>query len=589
MRRTSSALIATAAVAALALAGCSSGGDSGNGKDQSGAESGGASTELAAADINMQPRESLEAGGSLRFSISSLPATYNVMNVNGNEVNLATTIGRFVLPSNWLYNEDGSFEVNPTYVEKYEVQDGDGADQPQVVTLNLNKDAVWGDGTPITWKDYEALWKACNGENVATEEAEEGETTDQFLCATTDGFDHIANVEAGADDFEVVITYTDIFPDWSASISSVSPAAGVSDAATFNEGWDTPNNDWFAGPYQFASIDDAQQVITLEKNPMWWGEEGLLDSLTFRVMDPAAEGTGFANSEIDVLTGIIDAQQYLQAQTRANAEIRRAGGLQWRHFTFNGESGVLQDKDLRASLVRGIDRVSITESDLSGIPDLVPSELVLGNHFFMPGQEGYQDNGTDYSYDPERAAKELDEQGWVLEDGAEYRTKDGKTLEFEYAMMPDISTSKNEGELLQSQLKQIGVKVNIKNVDAATFFEEVVLAGNFGVTAFAWQGTPYPMANINQIYSCDQFAPEGQNYARVCDERIDELSAKIAVEPNHEERLKMTNEVDQIIWENTMVLPIYRRMEMTAVPSNLANFGAFGMSSTPAENIGFMK
>ncbi len=586
MRRTARVFAASAAVLALGLAGCSSGGAKGGQSGAEGNEGGapGATEAVPTENINAHDRGDLEKGGSLRFAITDLPSSWNTMNVNGNQVDLATTMGLFIFPQNWLYKGDGSFDVNKNFVEKYEVQDGNGTDKPQVVTLTLNKDAVWGDGTPITVADYIATWEACNGSEVAESEEDEG----KFLCASTDGFDHMESVEQGKDEFEVVVTYKDIFPDWSASLSTVSPAAGVSSPEVFNDGWDTPNNDWLAGPYKIASVDDAQKVITMEPSETWWGEEPMLDTITFRVMDPAATGTGFANNEIDVLTGIVTAQEYLEADTRADGEIRRAGGLQWRHFTFNGESGVLQDKELRASLARGIDRVAITESDLSGIPDLVPADLVLGNHFFMPGQEGYQDNGVDYSYDPERAAEELDEMGWVLEEGAEYRTKDGETLSFEYMMMPDIPTSKNEGELLQSQLKDIGVEVKIRNVETATFFDDV-LAGSFGVTSFAWQGTPYPMANINQLYACTQMAPEGQNYARICDERIDELSAQVATEPNHEERLKLANEVDQVIWENTMVLPLYRRMEMTAVPKNLANYGAFGMSSVPAENVGFQK
>lgn len=585
MRRSVRVFAATAAVLALGLAGCSSGGSGDQSGTESGAEGAEGATEAVPTDaINPHDRGDLEKGGELRFAISSMPTSWNTLNVNGNQVDLASTMATFIAPNNWIYAGDGTFDVNPNYVEKFEIKDGDGADEKQVVTLDLNKNAVWGDGTPITVADYQATWNACNGLEVAESE----DDTDKFLCALTDGFDHMESVEQGKDEHQVVVTYKDIFPDWSAALSTVYPAAGVSTPEVFNDGWDTYNNDWLAGPYQISGVDEAQQVISMEPNPAWWGEEGMLDSLTFRVMDPSSTGTAFAGSEIDVLTGIISAPEYLEAATRADGEIRRAGGLQWRHFTFNAESGVLKDKELRSALVRGIDRVSITESDLAGIPDLVPADLVLGNHFFMPGQEGYEDNGVDYSYDPERASSELDGLGWVLEDGAEYRTKDGATLEFEYMMMPDISTSKNEGELLQAQLKEIGVKVDIRNVESATFFDEV-LAGTFGVTAFAWQGTPYPMANINQLYSCDAFAPEGQNYARTCDERIDELSAQVATEPDHAERLKLTNEIDAIIWENTMVMPLYRRMEMTAVPQNLANFGAFGMSSVQGENVGFVK
>ncbi len=588
MRRKVYSLAAVAAVGALALAGCSSGSKDAQSSDGSGAE--GATDAVPAADINPHDRGDLEEGGTLRFAISGMPTYWLPMHIAGNGVDL-NNIWSYTSVVNWIYNPDSTFDVNPAYVKSYEFKEGDeAANGKQEVVLHLNEKAAWNDGTPITWEDYAATGAAC-GRAEAADGEEDGDEVSPFECASTDGYDHWESVEQGDGEFDVVINFTEVFPDWSAALSTVFPAAGVSDPEVFNTGWNEPNNDWLGGPYKIASVDDAQKTITLEPNELWWGEKPLLDSMTFREMDPAAMGTGFANGEIDVLTDIIDAQQYLQAETRADAEIRRAGGLQWRHFTWNGESGLLQDKDLRVAIQRGVDRAAITESDLAGIPDLVPGDLVLDNHFFMPGQDGYKANGEAFGYDPEKAQSELDELGWVLEDGNEYRTKDGETLEFEYAMMPDVSTSKNEGELLQSQLKEIGVKVNIKNVDAGTFFDEVVIPGDFAVTSFTWQGTPYPMANITQLYGCgDNLAQNGgSNFTRVCVPEIMDLAEEVATTADHDKRLELANDVDEIIWENGMILPIYRRMEMTAVPTNLANFGAFGMSNVAPENIGFMK
>lgn len=575
MRRKAYGLAAVAAVGALALAGCSTGGSSSGGTDA-----------VPAANINAHDRADLEVGGTLRLAIGAVPTYWNPMHPSGNGVEL-NNMGNFTEPRNWVYNPDATFEVNPNFVESYEfLTDDKASNGKQEVILHLNKNAVWGDGTPITWKDYEATWKAC-GQVEGSDAAD----VEPFECASTDGYTHWESVEQGDTEFDVVVKFRDIFPDWSAALSTVFNATGVADAETFNTAWDSPNNDWVAGPYKYGNVDSAQKVVNLERNPNWWGEEGLLDGLSFREMDPAAMGNAFANSEIDVLDGIIDAQQYLQAETRADAEIRRAGGLQWRHFTFNGESGVLQDAALRVALARGVDRASITEADLAGIPDLVPQDLVLQNHFFMPGQAGYEANGDAFGYDPEKAAKELDELGWTLAEGAEYRTNaDGQTLEFEYAMMPDVSTSKNEGELMQAQLKEIGVKVNIRNVDANTFFDDVVIPGEFGVTTFTWQGTPYPMANITQLYGCgDNLAPKGSNFTRVCVPEIMELAEEIATTSDQAKRHELTNQADKLIWENGMILPIYRRMEMTAVPKNLANYGAFGMSNVQFENVGFLK
>ncbi len=560
MRRKAHVLGAIAVAGALALAGCAGGGNNG----------GSASVPLS--DINSHDRGDLEDGGTLRMTITAMPTNYNTLNVQGNNVDTSTTIGRFVLPTSWLCADDGSYEANPTYIESFE---SDVDNDKQVVTLNLNQKAVWGDGTPITVADYVATWESCNGQD------------EEKLCASTDGFDHMESVEQGDSEYQVIVTFNNVYPDWSAPLSTVYPASGITDVATFNEGWITPNNDWFAGPYQFASIDDAQQVVSLERNPNWWGETPLLDSVTFRVMDPAGMGNAFANGEIDVLDGIIDAQQYLQAETRADAVIHRSTGLTWRHFTFNTESGVLADKAVRQALVRGIDRVAITEADLAGIPDMVPADLVKHNHFFQPGQVGYEVNDKEFGFDREQAGKELDELGWTLAEGAEYRTKDGETLEFAYTMMPDISTSKTEGELLQSQMKELGVKVDIQNVSPAEFFDEYVIPGNFASVAFGWQGTQYPLNNILQIYGCESFG--GSNFQRSCIQELDELAGKVATEGDSKERNKLGNEADRMIWDDAAVVPLYNRMEITATSKGLANFGAFGLSSVAPENIGFVK
>ena len=572
MRHTSRALAVVAAVAAMALTACSGGGTAQSGQSGSNSANG-----PALSDLNIQPRDALKQGGNLRLTITSMLASWNSLSTDGNGVD-SNDVALFTSPANWIYNADGTFKANPDYVEKYDVQAATSS-KGQVVTLTLNPKAQWNNGRTIDWADYEATWKACNGEST------------DFKCASTDGFNQMTSVTKGASDNEVVITYKSSYPDWSSSLSTVWPKEGVGDAKTFNDGWKTYKNDWLSGPYIVDSVDTAQQVINLVPNPKWWGDKPMLDKVSFRALDTAATGNAFANSEIDVLKGIVNADQYKQAATRSDAEVRTAGGLQWRHFTFNSESGVLQDVKVRQAIVKGINREAIANSDLAGIPNLVPKELMLGNHFFMPGQAGYVDNSTAYAYDATAAGTDLDALGWKLNSTSGYREKDGKTLEFDYAMMPDVSTSKNEGELLQSQLKAIGVKVNIKNVNSDSFFTDTVAGGKFGVTAFAWQGTPYPMANVGQIYGCDNSLAQngGSNFSRYCDSKVKALISQIDTESDNTKRVALTNEADKLIWDDVMTVPIYRRLEMTAAPKNLANYGAFGMQSVRAEDIGFTK
>ncbi|EPD29564.1 ABC transporter family substrate-binding protein [Gleimia europaea] len=556
MKRSLRSFAAVAAAATLVLAGCAGGGESGSGN----------ANMPALSDINAQARDKVQDGGELRFAISQFPEQWNHMHASGSQVD-NRDINEWVMPSNWIYAEDASFEPNKNYVLEYEVVDG----PPQVVTLTLNPEAHWGNGEPITWEDYEATWKAGNGSNP------------DYQVASTDGFREIAKVEKGKDEFQVVITYKSTYADWSATWSGVESKAAISTPEDFdNARKENPNNDFTAGPFKFGEVDHSQRVVTLVPSDTWWGDAPKLDNVSFRELDPSTSTRSFANKEIDVVSGLINADQYQTAAGRADAEIREAGGKQWRHFTFNSNSGVLQDKGVRQAIVKGLNREAIAASDLAGLP-VEPSELMLGNHFFMPGQEGYVDNAEDFKFDPEAAGKQLDELGWKLEDGAEFRTKDGQTLEVEYQLLQGIPTSENEGKLLQSDMANIGVKVKMVN-KSPDDFPDFVKQGTFGITSFTWEGTQYPMANVGQIYGCDSKS----NYSGICDDEISELIKKIDVEMDYQKRVDYTNEIDKIVWDRVMTVPLYRRIEYVAVPKNLANYGAKGLSSFKVEDIGFV-
>lgn len=581
MRMTKKTL-AMAAATAIALSACSST-DGGDGGDNG--EGGGDASSLALADINEVDRGELTQGGNLRLAVTTLPSNYNPMQIDGNTVDNSDIAG-FVLPINWIFAEDATFEPNPTYLEGYDVNDapedvtvttpdGDEVEVPQVVTLTLNPEAKWNDGDPITAEDYIATWSACR-------------VSGEFQCASTDGWNRIASIEQGADEFEVVVNYNIVYPDWSATLSTVQRKESVETPEVFNEGWTNPMDtpEFYTGPFKFENVDTAQKRITLTPNENWWGEAPMLDSVIFSELTAEASAQAFANNELDVVAMIIDAPTYELVQNRPDHDLRMSASPQWRHYTFNTRAESVSDKEFRQAIQMGIDSADITASALSGLPT-AEMDMKLGNHFFMPGQEGYQDNSVEY--DPEGAMAKLEELGYEKAEGDEYYSKDGKNAGFQYLRMPDVPTSVNEGNLLQSQMKDIGIEVTFRDVPSAEFFDYVI-GGEYEVAAFAWNGTPYPMANVGQIYG-KPFDESGKlvnsNFSGLEDPEIDEYVERIAAETDHEERIKLTNEVDQIIWDNVMTVPTYYRANITATPANLANYGASAFKTQLPENIGY--
>ncbi|WP_216452138.1 ABC transporter family substrate-binding protein [Arcanobacterium phocae] len=553
---------ALVAASALVLSACS-------GPASSGSSDGGKAGALPTSDVNRVDSAKLKDGGDLRVAIQAMPTNFNQLHVNGNTVELNDLYAK-ISAGNFIYAEDGSWDVNKDYVKSYDVENKEDGDAKMTVKLELNPEAKWNDGTPINVADYQARWNACKSPDTG------------YDCAATDGWENILSIEPGKDEFEVVAKFDREYPDWSAVLSGVLSAKGVSDPAVFNEGW-TPDpavlNNFIAGPFKFKSIDQATKRITLERNDLWWGEKPKLETITFSVLDNKAQANAFANNELDVVDQIIDAATYELVKGRQNAAIKQSASTQWRHITLNSNAEALKDVAVRRAIQKGIDAADFLTTDMAGLP-VEGLDLSLGNHFFMPGQEGYEDHSV--KFDPEGAKKDLEDAGYKMNETTKFFEKDGKELSFKFTRLTGIPTSESAAALLKEHMKNIGIKVVFADVPPAEF-SNVLEAGEFESIAFGWRGTSYPMANVGQIYG----SGSASNFSKVEDPKIDEYVEKISSEPDHKKRVKLTNEVDKIIWDNVMTIPVYYRATLTAVPANLANYGAKAFETFLPEKIGY--
>ena len=556
-------LVAPLVAGTLVLSACGGGGDTGGGSEPT--ES---IAPITSQDINVKDRADLAEGGTMRLSVSDFGDNWNPMNVNGNNADL-TEARNPVLPNLFNYDTKGVPTPNPNFLESAEETNAN----PTTVKLKLNPKAVWGDGSPVDVDDLTATWKACNGENK------------KFQCASTQGYDQIASIEAGADKFDVTVTFKAAYPDWSQPLVNPVKAESVKDAETFNNGWKSLNNDWLSGPFKVESFDSSQKVLTEVPNDKWWGEKPLLEKITFRAISPDATAAAFANNELDTFDIGPDPDAYQRTKGVSDASIRAAAGPNFRHFTFNTKAGVLTDQKVRQVIVKGLDREAIGASDLAGIDWPVQA---LNNNILLQNQEGYKDVAaeTGINYDPDGAKADLDALGWTAgPDGI--RVKDGKKLEVKFAQLSGVPVSQNEALQTQNMLKEIGVKVDIVNVPVSKFQDGSVLSNHeFEIIAFSWIGTQYPFQGISQIYGTGS----DSNYSQLSDPRIDANAKKLDSETDHAKRIELANETAKIIWENVMTLPLYQRPELIAVKTKLANYGAFGLTITPRwQDVGYEK
>jgi peptide/nickel transport system substrate-binding protein len=550
-------LLAVGLAATVVVAGCATG-------KQTTPAAGGNAELGSVSDVNPQDPATLVAGGNLRLAIGTLPPNFNTLHIDGNLADTASVL-RPTMPRAFVIAPDATMKVNSDYFTNVELTSAD----PQVVTYTINPKASWSDGAPITWEDIAAQINATNGKNK------------EFAIASPNGSDRVASVTRGADERQAVVTFAQHYPEWRgmfAGNTMLLPKSMTADPEVFNKG-QLRDPGPSAGPFMVAGVDRTAQRITLTRNPNWWGTPPVLDTFTFLALDDAARIPALQNKAIDA-TGVASLDELQIARGTEGIVIRRAPGPSWYHMTLNGAPGaILSDKALRQAVAKGIDRQAIVNVTQRG---LVDNPTPLGNHIFVAGQDGYQDNSAPVAYDPEKAKSELDALGWKL--NGEFRAKDGRTLAIRNVLY-DSPPGRQVAQVAQNSLAQIGVKMELDVKPADGFFTDYVNVGDFDITQFSWVGDAFSLCCLNQIFTTGAES----NFGKISSPAIDAKVEEVLDELDPAKARVLANEVDKLLWEEVFSLALYQSPGNVAVRADLANFGPAGMGDLNYSTIGFTK
>jgi peptide/nickel transport system substrate-binding protein len=519
-------------------------------------------------DINPKPRDQVRDGGDLRWPIDYVPTNFNTNQFDGPDV-IGINITSALLPSLFIGTADGGFTVNRDYLVSAELT----STAPQTVTYVINPRATWSNGTPITWRDFEAQWKALNGTDPALQ------------IASKTGYEDIGSITRGADDKQVMVSFARVFAEWEGLFSILYPVSTNTDPATFNSGW-VNKIPVTAGPFALDAIDQTAKTVTLRRDPKWWGQPAKLDRIIFRVFDRTGLADGLANNEIDFYLIGSSVDLLRRAQSIPGAAIRVSPERQYNHITFNGAPGsLLADVRLRQAIARGINRLEIARRLVGQI---VPEVSTLDNHIYPYGSKYYRANAGVVGFDQGAANRELDALGWTRPSPTAVRTKDGRPLQ-----LRQVGDASNPiGDLIDrsllDQLGQIGVGANLVRLDLNQK-NDAIKSGDFDLIGFVWQSTASPFSASRSLYAQPQGNDVQQNYGRIYDPQITALFDQGIRELDDDKRAALGNQIDELIWQEVHHLPLYPSTGAYAVRSALANFGAAGFADIDYINAGFLK
>lgn len=560
MRRSTVLAVAATLTASLVVTACGSSGGKPAAKKQA--------PPIGSADVNAHPVSDLRQGGTLKLAIDQWINQYNSNTVDGQQGD-AQALTSEVEPVLFHSDTQGVEHADPNYLVSAQVT----STSPQVVTYQLNPEAKWSDGKPLSWLDFQAQWKALNGTNSAYE------------AADTSGYDQISSVTKGSGPQQVEVTFKQSYADWQRLFTPLFPAAAYATPAVFNKGW-VDRVPISAGAFKISSYDKTDQVITLVPDPAWWGTKPKLASVIYRVLDIDAMTDAYLNKEIDETSAQLP-EDYQRLVKDKDTAIETGGRWDEVHITLNGGRGPLKDLRVRQAIEEAVNRQAITQAYSAGIPYRISE---LGNHFFMPNQKGYQDNSGVYGkFDPASAKKLLDAAGWQDNGAGKPRTKGGKPLEIDYILSEGSNqASVDQSELVQQMLGQVGVKVDIQKVPANDYFNKYVNVGDFDLASFRNVDELY-LSQLHPVFQLPQGSNLFQNFGSVGSPQVDKLLDQADQTTDRAKAVALYNQADVLIWQLGHSIELYQRPQILAVRKGLANYGASGFSDTDLTKVGWLK
>jgi peptide/nickel transport system substrate-binding protein len=557
--------IALSGISLALVAACSS---SGGGK--SGGVSGGVpnqSTNNAVNDIAATPRADIKPGGHITWAISQTIPNFNYYELDGTLQDNANIINA-LLPRPFHFTPAGVPSVNTDYYTSITKK----SDNPLTIDYKINPKAKWSDGTPITWEDLADLWKATNGKNAP------------YKISGSQGWEDIQSVTKGANDQEAIVTFAKHYTDWQSLFDPLVPKSVTSTPTAFNTGW-TDHPLVTAGPFKWGSQNKTAKTYTIVRDPNWWGDKALLDSITFVVYnDPSAavQALGSHQLDYDDITFGDEVGNVAAAKAYSGIAVRLAGSNIYRQFTLNTKDPILSDVKVRQAVVLGVDRAKMTTAligKLGGNP------TPLQNHFFMKNQAPYKPTCGDFcNYDPAKAKALLQSDGWTLKNGV--FEKNGKQLSLAITIPAQTPNAKLEGEISQATLAAAGIKLTLNTVPSDDFFSKYIDPGHFQITTFTWIGTAFPVGGALSIFKYDP-KNVGQNYGSGGSVQINNLLQSASTAQTSDQENNLANQASEAMWQNAAWLPLYQKPQAVAVNAKLVNVGATGFADIRYQDIGF--
>jgi peptide/nickel transport system substrate-binding protein len=304
------------------------------------------------------------------------------------------------------------------------------------------------------------------------------------------------------------------------------------------------------GPYLFRQWKTGEK-IELVANPDYFEGRPYIQNLIYRIIPDSA--TLF----LELKSGGVDwsGLSPLQYQRQTDGPEFRRTFRKYRYpanaYTYLGmnlKDPRFADKRVRQAISYAINKEEIIKAVLLGLGAEATGP-------YKPDTWVYNPRVRRYPYDPEQAKRLLAEAGWKDDDGDGILEKDGRPFRFTILTNQGNEERKMAAEIIQKRLKRIGIEVEIRIAEWASFINYFIKNRRFETVILGWTTGQDP--DLYDIWHSSKTLPDEFNFVSFQNREVDRLIDEGRHTFDQKRRKECYNRIQAILAEEQPYVFLY--------------------------------
>jgi peptide/nickel transport system substrate-binding protein len=444
-----------------------------------------------------------------------------------------------------LIKRDKDLNLVPSLAESWQV-----SRDCLTLTFKLRKNAKWHDGRPFTAGDVRFTYETMINPQTPT--------------AYKEDFLQVKELEV-RDPYTLRITYAKPYAQaletwgmWMLPQHLLAPyvAGGRLREAPQNR---RPIGN---GAYRFVEWKGGEKIVLVANADHFEGKP-YLSRVVYRIipsqatifLELKAKGVDFAG-----LTAIqFKRQTDYPAFHKAYRKYQYPGNA-YTYLGFNLKDPRFADRRVRQAFSHAIDKQELIDGVVLGL-----GREATGP--YKPGTWAYNPEVATFPYDPERAKQLLAAAGWKDTNGEGVVSKAGQPFAFTILTNQGNEERKKVAEIIQQRLRAIGVAVEIRTLEWASFIKEFIRKRRFEAIILGWGIGLDP--DQYEIWHSSKTGPDELNHISYANPEVDRLLELGRASCRREERKRYYDRLQAVLAEDQPIVFLYFRDALPVVASRV--------------------